>query len=116
MNDLLEQIGTRPDVVAAVRGRAAAGATARELADEVRSRLGTAPDAIIPVLWYFMEAFHLTLPEVLPLREELWEADGGPADDRIRGLIERTRGKWSAAADTQDGDGGSTRARGTAVT
>ena len=70
------------------------GATVRELVTEVRSRLGYPGDALIPVLWYFTEAFCLPLPAVLPIRE--WV--GTDKDEEINAIllpaIMKTRDRW----------------------
>lgn len=94
MGSTLEQPTAREDVVRALRELAARGATVRELVREIQSRLGYVEDVIVPVLWYFTQAFAIPLKDVLPIREWM----GTDRDDEINSVIlpamEKTRSQW----------------------
>jgi hypothetical protein len=96
MNDLLEQTIPRADVILALRSLAARGTTVRELVREIHTRLGLADDVLLPVLWYFTQAFGVTLPDVLPIREWIGSDKDQEIDAEIMPAIERTKAKWFA--------------------
>src|SRR5262245_56506977 len=94
MSGTLEQPTTREDVIRAMRELATRGTTVRELVQVVHTRLGYPEDAVLPVMWYFSEAFGLPLKDVLPLREWL----GTDRDEEIDALmlpaIAKARSQW----------------------
>jgi hypothetical protein len=77
---------------------AANGATVRQLVQTIQAQLGFRPDAIVPLLWYFTQAFGLPLVTVLPIREWL----GTDRDEEINQLIlpaiQRNRPHWPAGS------------------
>jgi hypothetical protein len=91
------------DLVRQMRVLAVNGATIRELVAEVHKRLEYPGQAIIPVLWYFTEAFCLPLRAVLPLREWM----GTDNDDGINAMllpaIMNTRDRWERLVETVNG-------------
>ena len=95
MNNSLDQHDVRPDVIQEMRDLAKRGTTVRELAAVVHARLGYADDVIVPVLWYFSKAFHLPLPDVLPIREWIGTDKDREIDALIMPSIERTRAAWT---------------------
>lgn len=111
MNEVLEQPKPRADIIAVLRQLAARGTTVRELTGEIRRRLGCENEAIVPVLWYLTEAFGLTLPEVLPVREWIGTDRDEEIDALIMPAIANTREKWANAvteqvnSDNGEGDG-----------
>lgn len=84
----------RLDVIRALRDLAASGATVSRLVEEIRSQLGHPKPLVIPVLVYFTQAFHISLPEALPLREWIGSADDAEINAVILPAIERTRVRW----------------------
>ena len=83
------------------------GTNVRELTAEIHHRLGLENEAMLPVLWYFTEAFGLTLPEVLPIREWI----GTDRDEEIDALImpsiaKAKENRMDAGTETQDGGNG----------
>jgi hypothetical protein len=64
MEQVIDEPEVRVDVVSAMRHLARQGASVRQLAECVQSRLGLKPDALLQLLWYFMKAFHLSLADV----------------------------------------------------
>jgi hypothetical protein len=88
-----EQPIPRADVVAALRALAIGGAAVPEMVAEIQTRLGH--EEIITVLWYFIKAFALRLPDVLEIRA--WLCGARTAEEinsLILPLIEQSRGKW----------------------
>jgi len=63
-----------------------------DLVQFVQSELGLKHDALLPVLWYFMKAFHLPLGEVLPIREWLGTGNDEEIDAIILPAIQRSKG------------------------
>lgn len=101
----------RLDVIRALRELAARGATVRPLVEEIRSQLGHPTPLVIPVLVYFTQAFHIPLPEALPLREWLGSEDDTEINAVILPAIERTRDRWMAElASPYNGSTGTTAA------
>ncbi len=86
----------RLDVIRAVRELAARGATVGRLVEEIRSQLGHPKPLALPVLVYFTQAFHISLPEALPLREWIGEEDDTEINAVILPAIERARHRWMA--------------------
>jgi hypothetical protein len=86
-----------------MRELAARGTTVRELVNEVRSRLGYEEDAIVPVLWYFTQAFEIPLPEVLPIREWMGTDRDAEIDALILPAIEKRRSRWLPTAPQSNG-------------
>jgi hypothetical protein len=103
MADALQMPKRDADLVHRMRALARKGATVRELVAEVRNRLGYPGEALIPVLWYFTEAFCLPLPAVLPLREWM----GTDKDDEIDAIllpaIRSTRDRWARLDEAANG-------------
>ncbi len=95
MNLSHQQTQVRADVVGDMREMARKGASVPQLVRAVQTRVGYSEHASLPILWYFMTAFCLPLPIVLPLRE--WFAKGN--DDEINALllpeIARTEAEWN---------------------
>lgn|SRR5438270_4499385 len=96
MEQVLEELEIRMDVIAAMRRLAKRGGKVRELVDCVQASLTGDQDTLLPVLWYFMKAFHLPLPEVLPIREWLGTTNDEEIDGLILPAIQRTKAEWSA--------------------
>src|SRR5260370_41590087 len=71
MEQVIDEPEVRVDIVEAMRDLADQGKGVRELVQVVQSQLSLKHDVFLPVLWYFMKAFHLPLAEVLPIREWL---------------------------------------------
>lgn len=84
------------DVIRQMRALARRGTTVRELARAVQTGLGLKPNAVIPVIWYIMRAFHLSLPVVLPVREWLGTTQDDEINAQILPAIEQTRDRWMA--------------------
>ena len=95
MNGLKEQIKARQDVIQAMREKALRGASVRGLVQEAQMRLDYPHDAILPVLWYFTQAFCLPLGKVLPLREWLGTDDDSEIDALLLPAIASTRSRWA---------------------
>ncbi len=93
MSQTLTNSDPKPEVIQEMRNLADQGATVRELVAVVHKKTGLKEDAVIPVMWYFMNAFSLTLPEVLPLREWLGSNDDKEIDSIIMPAIEKARGR-----------------------
>lgn len=94
MQDALEQPETRPEVLSALRELAAHGASVRPLTDEIRNSLNYHGDSALPFLWYFTQAFALSLPEVLPLREWLEGGNDDEIDALLLPRIVRGKARW----------------------
>jgi hypothetical protein len=106
MDTAFEQPEPRPDIVSALRASAKKGATVRELAAVIQTRLGYGDDIILPVVWYFMKAFSLRLPDALPIRDWLIGArNDEEVDSLILQRIENTRPKWQVSGDGSKGAG-----------
>jgi hypothetical protein len=103
MGEPLPLAEPRADVIRQLRVMAAQGATVRELVTEVRTRLAYAGDAVIPVLWYFTQAFCLPLTAVLPIREWLGTDRDDEIDAIILPAIESKRSLWAPANEEQNG-------------
>lgn len=99
MNELLERAKPREDIIRALRKKAAQGGTVRELVQEICSRLGILSEPIIPILWYFTEAFGLSLSEVLPIREWIGTEQDRTIDALILPVIAKHREKWNDFTD-----------------
>lgn len=97
MHKILGQPVLRPDIITALRQMAVRGTSVRELTSEIRHRLGLKNEAIVPVLWYFTEAFGLTLPEVLPIREWIGTDRDEEIDALIMPAIANATEKWVGA-------------------
>ncbi len=93
MSQTLTNADAKPEVIQELRNLADCGATVRQLVAVIQTRTGLKEDAILPVLWYFMNAFSLTLPEVLPLREWLGTREDKDIDSIILPAIEKARGR-----------------------
>jgi len=91
MPQTLTNADPKPEVIQELRSLADKGATVRELVVLVQKRVGLNEDALLPVLWYFMNAFSLTLPEVLPIREWLGTKNDKEIDSIILPAIEKAR-------------------------
>lgn len=98
MNVTLEQPTPRYDLIQALRDLAVRGATVRQLVGEVYARLGYEGDVVVPVLWYFTQAFGLPLTEVLPIREWLGTARDEEINALILPAIEKARSHWMSSA------------------
>ncbi len=85
----------RMEVVEAMRDLARRGAGVRELVHCVHSSLHLQPDALLPVLWYFMKAFRAPLDEVLPVREWLGNGNDSEVDALILPAIRRRQAEWA---------------------
>jgi hypothetical protein len=94
VSSTLEQPVAREDVLQALRELAARGATVRELVHEILTRLGYKEDAVLPVLWYFTQAFRISLPDVLPIREWMGTDRDAEIDALILPAIEKARSQW----------------------
>jgi hypothetical protein len=94
MNEILEQVEPRPDVLVALRQRASHGASVRELVELIQGKLGYGGSAVIPVLWYFVRAFDLPLREVLPIREWLGTTEDEEINALILPAIDRAKERW----------------------
>ena len=93
MSQTLTNTDPKPEVIQEMRNLADGGATVRELVAVIQRRIGLKGDAVVPILWYFMNAFSLTLPEVLPLREWLGSSADKEIDSIIMPAIEKARGR-----------------------
>jgi hypothetical protein len=91
MSQTLTAADAKPEVIQELRNLADRGATVRELVALIQNRVGLKEDAILPVLWYFMSAFSLTLPEVLPLREWLGTDNDKEIDSIILPATEKAK-------------------------
>ena len=91
MQQIVDEPEVRVDIVEAMRDLADQGKGVRELVRCVQSELGLKHDALLPVLWYFMNAFSLTLPEVLPIREWMGTKNDKEIDSIILPAIEKAR-------------------------
>ena len=80
----------------AVRSLAAREVSVRPLVQEICSRLGHKKPLVLPVLWYFTHAFHISLREALPLREWIGSEDDSEINTLTLPAIERTRDRWMA--------------------
>lgn len=96
MNDASPQSEPRADVLQALRRLAAGGGTVRPLVQEITTRMGHEKPLVLPVIWYFTRAFHLSLLEALPLREWIGLEDDTEINAVILPAIERTRDRWMA--------------------
>ena len=95
MKDVVVQQEPRADIISALRAAAEHGATVRELVTEIRTRLGCKDDPTFPVLWYFIKAFCLRLPDVLPIGDWLVDlANDEEIDILILPRIRSAREKW----------------------
>lgn len=92
MSQTLTNADPKPEVIQELRNLADRGATVRQLVAVIQTRIGLKEDALLPVLWYF-NAFSLTLPEVLPLREWLGTSEDKEIDSIILPAIEKARGR-----------------------
>jgi hypothetical protein len=97
MNQLLGQARLKPDIIRNMRMEADRGASAFELIQGVQAALKLSEDKHIPVLWYFMEAFALSLPMVLPLREWMGHDRDEVIDAKIMANIASNRLQWSSS-------------------
>ena len=95
MEQVIDEPEVSVDVVSAMRHLAQQGASVRQLAECVQSRLGLKPDALWQLLWYFMKAFHLPLGEVLPIREWLGTGNDEEIDAIVLPAVQRAKDKWS---------------------
>ncbi len=97
MNIRPPQAEPRSDIIDSLRALAARGARVRELADEIVARLDVKSmrEYMLPVLWYFMKAFCLPLPRVLPIREWIGTEDDAEIDALILPEIEKSKDKWN---------------------
>lgn len=94
------------DLLHRMRALALRGATVRDLVKEVRGRLGYPGDALIPVLWYFTQAFCLPLLTVLPIREWLGTDKDDEIDAIILPAIMSTRDRWATLEEAANGSTG----------
>jgi hypothetical protein len=99
--ELDKQEDCRPDIIREMRAMACRGSTARDLVSFVQSELELRQDALLPVLWYFMKAYALPLPDVLPIREWLGTQDDKEIDARILPALGHTRALWDDKRQTQ---------------
>jgi hypothetical protein len=95
MEQVIDQPEVRPEIVEAMRDLASQGMGVRELVKCIQLRLGLEDGTLLPVLWYFMKAFHLSLGDVLPIREWLGTANDKEIDALLLPAIKRARAKWS---------------------
>jgi hypothetical protein len=93
MSQTLTNADPKPEVIQELRNLADRGVTVRQLVAVIQTRIGLKEDALLPVLWYFMNAFSLTLAEVLPLREWLGSSEDKEIDSIILPAIEKARGR-----------------------
>jgi len=98
VNELLQKSKPREDIIRALRKKAAAGGTVRELVGEIKRGLGLEGEPIIPVLSYFTQAFGLSLPEALPIREWIGTDHDSTIDGIILPLIAKNQEKWGDSA------------------
>jgi hypothetical protein len=103
--DLREQPEVRPDVLEDMRVLALRGTTVRELVSLIQTRLGYGRDVLLPVLWYFMKAFHLHLVDVLPLREWFGTQEDHAINERLLPLLENTKAWWRPEKTSENGMG-----------
>lgn len=93
-------------VIREMRQLASKGATVPQLVRTAQSRLGYKEDAALPILWYFMAAFYLPLPVVLPLREWFAQHNDEAIDALLLPEIARTQAEWHHVSDaSSDGSG-----------
>jgi hypothetical protein len=93
----LENGEPRADLVSDLRALAERDADVPELVSLLQQRLGLGDDrALFPALAYFRAAFHLSLREVLPLREWLSGRDRTEVDSILIPALRRTRGQWKS--------------------
>jgi hypothetical protein len=97
MEQVVDQPEVRAEIVAALRDLVEQGKGVRELVRYVQSELSLKDNALLPVLWYFMKAFHLPLGDILPIREWLGTGNDKEIDAIILPAIRRARNKWSEA-------------------
>jgi hypothetical protein len=95
MEHVIDEPEVRVDLVEAMRDLAEQGKGVREMVRCIQLGLGLKHDALLPVLWYFMKAFHIPLGEVLPIREWLGTGNDQEIDAIVLPAILRARGKWS---------------------
>jgi len=95
MDQFTQQAPPRQDIIRELRMNADRGASVLQLVHLVQASLGISEDKPLPVLWYFMEAFALPLPLVLPLREWMGEDRDKTIDERIIAAIANSRSQWS---------------------
>src|SRR5260370_36791080 len=95
MEQVIDEPEVRVDIGEAMRDLADQGKGVRELVQVVQSQLGLKHEALLPVLWYFMKAFHLPLAEVLPIREWLGTDNDKEIDAVILPAIRRAKDRWS---------------------
>ena len=95
MEQVIDELQLRADIVEAMRDLAVQGKGVCELVRCVQSELGLKHDALLPVLWYFMKAFHLPLGEVLPIREWLGTGNDEEIDAIVLPAVQRAKDKWS---------------------
>jgi hypothetical protein len=95
MEQVIDEPEVRADLIEAMRDLAEQGKDVRALVRRVQSELGLNHDALLPVLWYFMKAFHLPLGEVLPIREWLGTGNDEEIDAVVLPAIHREKEKWS---------------------
>ena len=103
MSGAIEQPVARSDVIRAMRRLAARGTTVRELVQEVLGRLGCGEHVVLPVLWYFTQAFRLSLKDVLPIREWMGTDRDAEIDALILPAIEKRRSRWLPTAPQSNG-------------
>jgi len=96
MADSLAEPELKSELIRDLRDRAEQGARVRDLVGCVQSGLALKETAVLPVLWYFTKAFHLTLRDVLPIREWLGTDSDQEIDALILPAIRRTHAQWAA--------------------
>jgi|GEM_PF-3882897 len=96
MAQVIDELEVDSEIVKTMRQLAGRGASVREMVECVQSKVSLNHDAILPVLWYFMKAFHLPLGEVLPMREWFGTANDQEIDRSILPAIQKTKARWSA--------------------
>jgi hypothetical protein len=95
MAGVIEEQEVRADIVEGLRELALQDKSVRHLVRYVQSELGLKHNALLPVLWYLMKAFHLPLREVLPIREWLGTGKDEEIDAVVLPAFQRAKDKWS---------------------
>jgi hypothetical protein len=90
-----EEGEVRPEVIHEMRVLADQEADVAELVDHLLNRLELNDrNGLLPVLSYFRAAFHLSLSDVLPLREWLGQKDRSEVDSILLPAMGRTKDRW----------------------
>ena len=84
-----------PELIVELRAKAANGAKVRELVETIQGRMTYPPNALIPILAYMVDAFKVSLLDVLPIREWLGSDEDEAIDAQVMPAIQKTKYLWA---------------------